>query len=98
MKILPEPITFEWDAGNRDKNVQKHDVSPEEAEMVFFDPHKRILKDVLHSKHEHRYILIGNSRQKRFLFVVFAIRKQKIRVISARDLNKKERKLYPYAK
>lgn len=98
MKILPEPLAFQWDTANKDKNWQKHQVSSQEAEATFFDPHKRILKDPLHSGREERYVLIGESIRKRLLFVVFTIRKKEICIISARDLNKKERKLYPYAK
>ncbi len=94
MKIFKEPEEFEWDQGNRDKNLLKHRVTDEECEEVFFDTKKRVLKDVLHSNHEVRHILIGQTKRQRVLFVVFTTRNQKIRIISARDLNKKERSLY----
>lgn len=84
---------FQWDQGNRNKNLAKHKVSDEESEEVFFDPRKRIFKDALHSAQENRYILIGQTKLKRLLFIVFTIRRNKVRVISARNLNKKERKL-----
>jgi hypothetical protein len=94
MKIFKGPIEFEWDQANRDKNLLKHRVTDEECEEVFFDTRKRFLKDVLHSNHESRYILIGQTKKQRVLFVVFTTRNHKIRIISARDLNKRERNLY----
>lgn len=94
MKIFKELVEFEWDRGNRDKNLLKHRVTDEECEEVFFDTKKRILKDVLHSDHEPHYILIGQTKKQRVLFVVFTTRNHKIRIISARDLNIKERSLY----
>jgi len=89
-----EIIEFDWDKGNRDKNLKIHNVSDEECEEIFFDPHKKILKDTLHSINEKRHILLGKTKLKRLLFLVFTIRKNKIRVISARNLNKKEKHLY----
>ena len=94
MKTVRKIIGFEWDAHNRDKNLAKHRVTNEECEEVFFDERKNILKDLLHSGTEKRYIVIGSTKESRVLFVVFTIRNTKIRVISARDLNKKERHLY----
>ena len=88
-----EPVEFEWDRGNQDKNWQRHKVTTKEAEEVFFDRNRRIAKDFLHSKKEDRYLLIGSTTQKRKLFIVFTQRDRKIRIISARDLNKKEYKL-----
>ena len=94
MEIFKEPLRFEWDKSNQDKNFLRHRVTDEECEEVFFDSKKRILKDILHSVYEDRFILIGQTKKQRILFVVFTLRKDKIRVISARDLNKKERRLY----
>ena len=94
MKIFESPIEFEWDRGNKDKNFFKHQVTTQEAEEVFFDPHKRILKDSVYQKDEDRYLVIGVTKKDRLLFVVFTVRKSKIRIISARSLNKKERGLY----
>jgi hypothetical protein len=85
---------FQWDDGNKDKNWKKHKVTNEECEEVFFDDNKRIFKDVLYSAREARYILIGKTKHGRLLFVVFTIRRNKVRIISARDINKKERILY----
>jgi len=94
MKVFREPIEFEWDKGNIDKNFSAHGVENGECEEVFFDTGKRILRDPLHSDREKRHILIGKTKKQRVLFIVFTIRKKKIRVISARDLNKKELHLY----
>jgi hypothetical protein len=93
MQILPEPLQFEWDDGNRQKNWMKHKVTDEECEEVFFDPHKRIFKEAVHAGSEWRYVLLGRTSLERALFIVFTIRQKKIRIISARDLNRKERGL-----
>ncbi len=93
-RILKEISGFEWDAGNKEKGLVKHEVNNEECEEAFFDQNKQIQKDALHSMEEERYVLVGQTKQKRLLYIVFMIRKDKIRVISARDINKKERKLY----
>jgi len=93
-RILQAISGFEWDAGNKQKSLVKHEVSNEECEESFFDYNKEIQKDNLHSINEKRYVLIGQTKQNRLLYIVFTIRKDKIRVISARDINKKERKLY----
>lgn len=97
MKIVKLPCAFEWDKGNKDKNLIKHRVTDQECEEVFFDGSKRFFGDIGHSGKEKRFIILGNARQKRLLFIVFTIRKNKIRIISARDVNKKERKIYEKA-
>lgn len=93
MWMLKQPYFFEWDSGNDLKNWLKHRVSNAECEEVFFDSHKRILNEALRSGGEHRFILLGRTKKGRLLFIVFTIRTGNIRVISARDLNKKEKKL-----
>ena len=94
MITIKEPHEFEWDKGNKDKNWLKHKVKNEECEEIFFDKKKKILKDVLHSGKEKRFIILGKTKKERLLFVVFTIRNKKVRVISARDINKKEVILY----
>lgn len=94
MRVLKDALEFEWDDGNRGKNSQKHGITDSESEESFFDSEKKVLKDTRHSKQENRYILIGQTRQQKTLFVVFTKRKDKIRIISSRVLNKKERHLY----
>ncbi len=88
-------MRFEWDDGNKDKNWLKHQVSATEAEEVFFDADKKLATDIIHTiEHEKRFILLGKSRVGRLLFVVFTIRDENIRVISARDVKRKEKPLY----
>lgn len=95
---LPDPVAFEWDEGNRRKNWDRHGVSITEAEQVFFDPNKRLLPDPRHSRGEPRGILIGKTHQGRLLFIVYTIRNRRVRIISARDLNKRrETDLYEKA-
>lgn len=91
---LSAPIEFQWDKGNIDKNWKKHKVSDREGEEVFFDENKKIGPDVSHSKKERRYILLGKTKKGRILYTVFTLRNKKLRIISARDINQKERKLY----
>ena len=93
-RILKEVTGFEWDVGNKNKNLIKHNTTNEECEEIFFDQKKIIMKDVAHSENEERYTLIGQTKQKRLLHIIFTIRRNKIRIISARDLNKKHYRLY----
>src|SRR4030042_1263366 len=94
MATIKEPVKFVWDKGNLDKNWQKHRVANQEAEEVFFDQNKKAFKDRLHSGDEERFRVIGRSKKSRLLFMVFAIRNDKVRIISAGDINKKEVQLY----
>lgn len=94
MKIDKKIKGFIWDKGNTNKNWLKHKVKNSECEEIFFDEKKIILRDVLHSKKEKRFIILGKTRKNRLLFVVFTKRDNKIRIISARGINKKEKKLY----
>jgi len=94
VKIDKNLKRFTWDKGNIDKNWLKHKVKNSECEEVFFDENKIILKDVFHSEKEGRFIILGKTKKNRLLFVVFTKRSNKIRIISARDVNKKERRLY----
>ncbi|MDP3771608.1 MAG: BrnT family toxin [bacterium] len=94
MLVFRKPLAFEWDRGNRGKNERRHGVTDGECEEVFFDSRKRILHDALHSGAEERYLLIGATQAQRVLFIVFTMRSHWIRIISARDLNRKERHLY----
>ncbi|TSC84196.1 MAG: hypothetical protein G01um101416_1112 [Microgenomates group bacterium Gr01-1014_16] len=87
-------MEFEWDSGNGGKNLKKHRVSDQEAEEVFSDPTKVQRPDPFHSGREERFILIGKTRSGRLLFTVYTVRRQKIRIISSRNINQKERGLY----
>ena len=85
---------FDWDSGNIDKNLYGHDVEGFEAEQVFFN-NPIVRDDPSHSiKSEKRYYALGETDHGRFLFVAFCIRDECIRVISARDMNEKERRFY----
>ena len=94
MIIIDLPHEFQWDKGNKEKNSSKHGVADRECEEVFFDQQKKIFKDTLHSGSEDRLILLGKTKNERTLFIVFTVRDEKVRIISARDLNRKERHLY----
>lgn len=91
---VKESIGFLWDKGNFDKNWLKHKVTNQECEEVFFDQNKKTYKDQLPSAKEKRFILLGKTKAKRFLYVVFTIRKKRVRIISARVINRKEVKFY----
>jgi uncharacterized protein len=86
-------VEFDWDKGNTSKNV-KHKVEDKEAEEAFFDEAKKTFKDHVHSGKEERFRIVGKTKKGRILFIVFTIRKNKIRIISARDINRKEVRLY----
>jgi uncharacterized protein len=91
---LENLVGFDWDEGNKQKNWEKHQVDYTECEQVFFNKPLVINEDTKHSSHEKRYYVLGRSDTGRTLFLVFTIRNYKIRVISARDQSKKERKIY----
>ena len=93
MKTIENIAGFQWDEGNIDKN-KKHNVENVECEETFFDSNKVILKDVLHSQNEERFILLGKTKKGRLLYIVFTVRVKIIRIISARNINKKELHLY----
>lgn len=92
-KVFYETV-FEWDQHNIDKNWAKHKVKFTECEEVFMDPYLKILPDEKHSLTENRYLALGKTKEERLLFVIFIERKGGIRVISARDASRKERRAY----
>jgi uncharacterized DUF497 family protein len=85
---------FDWDEGNRNKNWINHQVSSEECEEVFFNIPLLLQPDPAHSQKETRYYILGQTNAGRLLFIAFTLRSDKIRVISARDMSKKERTAY----
>ena len=85
---------FDWDEGNVDKNWETHNVSAVECEQVFFNYPMVVAPDLQHSQSEPRCFVLGHTDARRTLFLVFTIRGNLIRVISARDMNKKERRRY----
>ena len=85
---------FEWDAGNTDKNWEQHRVSRGECEQVFFNRPIRIAADLKHSDQEERFAALGQTSSGRLLTLVFTIRDERIRIISARSMSRRERSLY----
>lgn len=85
---------FEWDDGNRSKSQTKHGVSPGEAEQLFFNEPLVVIDDTKHSKIEKRFAAFGVTDAGRRLVAIYTIRSEKIRIISARDMHKKERAFY----
>lgn len=88
---------FEWDAGNAAKNWERHRVTRGEAEQVFFRHPLLVLPDAKHSATEERFYALGATAADRPLFLVFTPRGALIRVISARDMNRRERAIYDRA-
>lgn len=85
---------FQWDAGNTDKNWERHQVSQGECEQVFFQRPILIAHDPAHSQREPRYAVLGPTAAGRRLTIVFTVRGTLIRVISARDMSRAERRRY----
>jgi uncharacterized DUF497 family protein len=93
---LGEISGFEWDSGNSRKSADTHDVSQAEAEQLFFNAPLLLLPDTKHSQKEARYHALGQTDSFRALHVTFTLREEGtlIRVISARDMHRKERAVY----
>jgi uncharacterized protein len=87
-------IGFEWDEGNINKNLDKHGLPHSLTEEIFFNEPLLIVEDFRHSKAECRCLALGKTFEDKYLFVAFTARNSKIRVISARVMNKKERSIY----
>ncbi len=85
---------FQWDEGNINKNLYKHNVENWECEQIFFNEPLIILDDPNHSYAEKRWVAFGKTDAGRLLTVILTKRGSLIRVISARDMNRKERKFY----
>jgi uncharacterized protein len=85
---------FQWDAGNSQKNFNRHGVYDWECEQIFFNLPLIILEDRRHSVAENRWAAFGKTDANRLLVSVFTTRNNLLRVISARDMNRKERKYY----
>ena len=95
---LSKIVGFNWDDGNARKN-EKHGVSTAEAEQVFFNVPLLLLDDASHSQKEPRLHALGKTDEGRMLHITFTLRQvgQLIRVISARDMHRKERAIYEQA-
>ena len=101
MSEFPEQLEactgFEWDAGNVDKNWETHGVSNAECEQVFFQRPLLIAPDPEHSQEEPRHAALGRTADGRRLTIVFTVRGTRIRVISARPMSRRERRVYEQA-
>lgn len=93
IKEYPEFAGFDWDDSNRDKNL-KHNVQNWECEQVFFNVPIIILDDTKHSITENRFAAFGKTDRRRQLVIMYTKRGSNLRVISARDMNKKEKQFY----
>ena len=85
---------FDWDEANQDKNWRKRRVYFRECEEIFSHTPLLVTINRSHSVKEIRWQALGKTEQSRLLFLVFTIRNNKLRVISARDMSRKERKIY----
>jgi uncharacterized DUF497 family protein len=92
LESLLGSVGFQWDEGNADKNWIKHRVSRSECEEVFFNKPLLVASDLGHSGVEPGFYALGQTDAGRLLFVVFTIRGELVRVISARDMSKREKK------
>ncbi len=90
-------LTFEWDDAKASQNRTKHGVEFEEAATVFADTLSLTIDDPLHSVEEERFVTIGESALRRLLVVVHTERGDTIRIISARQATRRERKDYEQA-
>ena len=89
---------FDWDEGNLEKNWERHRVPFWEAEEVFFNEPLVVSPDREHSASEPRYLALGQTDSGRRLFISFTVRRSLIRVISARDMTRKELRAYEQSK
>lgn len=87
-------MKFEWDENKAEANLLKHGVSFDEAKTVFYDSLYVDFYDPDHSHNEHRYIIIGQSQQSRLLMVSYTERENTTRLISSRELTRRERRIY----
>lgn len=93
-ELLKNCEEFDWDIGNELKNRERHSVKKTESEQVFFN-HPLLVFDTYSQNDEKRFLALGVTNGGRFLTIIFTIRKKKrIRVISSRDMSRKERKAY----
>jgi uncharacterized DUF497 family protein len=93
---LEQCVGFDWDEANTLKNWERHGVTPEEAEDIFFREPLIVRSDLRHSKKEKRYYALGHTASSRRLFIAFTIRRKLIRIISARDMNRNETRVWEH--
>jgi uncharacterized protein len=89
---------FDWDDGKLEKNWELHRVPFWEAEEIFFNEPLVIMADQEHSEQEARYMALGKTDSGRLLFISFTVRRSLVRVISARDMTRREVRTYEQSK
>lgn len=94
LKLLQSIKSFDWDEGNTNKNWEKHKVATKEAEETFYNKPLLLFLDKIHSNKEKRFQILGKTNEDRKLFISFTLRNKKVRVISARNMSRKERRQY----
>src|SRR5437773_2730473 len=92
MELFEQFEGIDWSDANRNKNWQRQKVNWWECEEVLFNQPLYVYPDQTHSSAEERFYALGKTNRSRLLFIVFPHRKANIRIISARDMHKKERK------
>lgn len=92
MGDLSQIEEFDWDRGNMEKSWLRHKVYYKECEEVFKNKPLNVFYDEQHSQNEDRFAAFGRTNSGRLLTVIFTIRNNKIRIISARDRSQKEKK------
>lgn len=101
MALLPEFFPgmtgFQWDEGNSEKNWRRHQVTQIEAEQVFFNRPVLVSGDPKHSGAEVRYFALGRTDADRRLAIAFTLHGSSLRVISARPMSRRERRVYGQA-
>ena len=90
------PLEFEWDAVKAQSNAEKHGISFAEAMTVFGDPLEVTIPDPDHSEGETRFLSLGRSERSRLLVVSYTEREGRMRLISAREAEPRERKSYEW--
>jgi len=94
---VSQPVAFDWDDGNVEKSWRKHGVRASECEEIFFNQPLLVHDHPRHSREEQRCLTLGRTQVGRRLFVAFTQRGDRIRVISARDMSRGERRSYAEA-
>ncbi|NOQ63426.1 MAG: BrnT family toxin [Methyloprofundus sp.] len=97
-EMIKQCVGFQWDDGNSDKNWILHQVTRSECEQIFFNQPLILGCDDKHSITEQRIYALGQTDENRTLFIACTIREKLIRIISARDMSKKEREVYSHEK
>ena len=87
-------MEFEWNREKASLNLEKHNISFQEASTVFNDPLSVTFRDPDHSIGESRYVIIGLSKFRQLLVVAYTDREDRIGIISARKATRQERRFY----